>query len=108
MYSILFCKQGFPVQDNSQYAALAAIAQLGERQTEDLKVPGSIPGLGMLCYVRAYRPLIWKAISSETVARHRALFWNLSSRSHNLHRHRARDVPWQWLPPPGTEPGSSA
>ena len=26
----------------------AAIAQLGERQTEDLKVPSSIPGLGML------------------------------------------------------------
>ena len=25
----------------------AAIAQLGERQTEDLKVPGWIPGLGM-------------------------------------------------------------
>ena len=31
----------------------AAIAQLGERQTEDLKVPGSIPGLGrILCVVR--------------------------------------------------------
>ena len=28
--------------------ANAAIAQLGERQTEDLKVPGSIPGLGIL------------------------------------------------------------
>ena len=28
--------------------AAAAIAQLGERQTEDLKVPGSIPGLGIL------------------------------------------------------------
>ena len=27
--------------------ASAAIAQLGERQTEDLKVPGLIPGLGM-------------------------------------------------------------
>ena len=27
--------------------AEAAIAQLGERQTEDLKVPASIPGLGM-------------------------------------------------------------
>ena len=27
---------------------MAAIAQLGERQTEDLKVPGSIPGLGMV------------------------------------------------------------
>ena len=26
----------------------AAIAQLGERQTEDLKVPGSIPGGGSL------------------------------------------------------------
>ena len=26
----------------------AAIAQLGERQTEDLKIPGSIPGLGIL------------------------------------------------------------
>ena len=25
----------------------AALAQLGERQTEDLKVPGSIPGLGI-------------------------------------------------------------
>ena len=27
-------------------ATRAAIAQLGEHQTEDLKVPGSIPGLG--------------------------------------------------------------
>ena len=31
----------------------AAIAQLGERQTEDLKVPGSIPGLGIL-YIRKH------------------------------------------------------
>ena len=28
----------------------AAIAQLGERQTEDLKVPGSIPGGGRLFF----------------------------------------------------------
>ena len=28
--------------------AWAAIAQLGERQTEDLKVPGSTPGLGII------------------------------------------------------------
>ena len=27
----------------------AAIAQLGERQTEDLKVPSSILGLGIFC-----------------------------------------------------------
>ena len=26
----------------------AVIAQLGERQTEDLKVPGSIPGRGII------------------------------------------------------------
>ena len=29
------------------YASYACIAQLGERQTEDLKVPGSIPGVGI-------------------------------------------------------------
>ena len=34
----------------SPFYPLAAIAQLGERQTEDLKVPGSIPGLG-ICLV---------------------------------------------------------
>ena len=32
---------------SKHYRYQAAIAQLGERQTEDLKVPGSIPGLGM-------------------------------------------------------------
>ena len=30
----------------SAVRTLADIAQLGERQTEDLKVPGSIPGVG--------------------------------------------------------------
>ncbi len=29
---------------------IAGIAQLGERQTEDLKVPGSIPGHGIYFY----------------------------------------------------------
>ena len=29
-------------------SASAAIAQLGEHQTEDLKVPGPIPGLGII------------------------------------------------------------
>ena len=34
----------------------ATIAHLGERQTEDLKVPGSIPGLGIrLLSARAVR-----------------------------------------------------
>ena len=35
--------------------AAAAIAQLGERQTEDLKVPGSIPGLGISHALGAWR-----------------------------------------------------
>ena len=34
---------------NLLIAVEAAIAQLGERQTEDLEVPGSIPGLGIFC-----------------------------------------------------------
>ena len=29
----------------------AVIAQLGERQTEDLKVPGSIPGRGIFLFL---------------------------------------------------------
>ena len=33
-------------QNKSKIWPEAAIAQLGERQTEDLKAPGSIPGLG--------------------------------------------------------------
>ena len=43
--------------------ARAAIAQLGERQTEDLKVPGSIPGLGILaCVGRALSAAYWQSI----------------------------------------------
>ena len=41
----------FSLKETNPHALLyrqAAIAQLGERQTEDLKVPGSIPGLGNL------------------------------------------------------------
>ena len=43
-------------EDSKQGASQAAIAQLGERQTEDLKVPGSIPGLGTL-----FGTFIWEA-----------------------------------------------
>ena len=34
----------------SQHSKKAVIAQLGERQTEDLKVPGSIPGRGIFLF----------------------------------------------------------
>ena len=43
------CPRGLPKgigQTNLATLFHAKIAQLGERQTEDLKVPGSIPGLG--------------------------------------------------------------
>ena len=38
----------YQTYQKNKSTARAAIAQLGERQTEDLKVPGSIPGLGNL------------------------------------------------------------
>ena len=38
----------------STYQLQAALAQLGERQTEDLKVPGSIPGGGIFSVVSIY------------------------------------------------------
>ena len=31
------------------------IAQLGERQTEDLKVPGSIPGRGIVFFLYLFK-----------------------------------------------------
>ena len=46
----------------------AAIAQLGERQTEDLKVPGSIPGLGMFAGRCVLRP---RFRTSRKTFRHR-------------------------------------
>ena len=46
----------FDAQTCGHNVSIAAIAQLGERQTEDLKVPGSIPGLGMI--LRRWRCLI--------------------------------------------------
>ena len=42
-----------PINFNLPRENMAAIAQLGERQTEDLKIPGSIPGLGKCIHLRA-------------------------------------------------------
>ena len=46
--------RGFDLGGNWKQCAFAearaAIAQLGERQTEDLEVPGSIPGLGIFVH----------------------------------------------------------
>ena len=51
--------------------AVAAIAQLGERQTEDLKVPGSIPGLG-ISYFCIQAP--------RSASRERRLVWHITMR----------------------------
>ena len=48
---------GFPIGIVLQISSVvAAIAQLGERQTEDLKVPGSIPGVGTLFELHILNP----------------------------------------------------
>ena len=46
--SIASSSSGFFAPDLNSLPYHAVLAQLGERQTEDLKVPGSIPGLGIL------------------------------------------------------------
>ena len=48
-----FCVAGDAVAAASSVEA--ALAQLGERQTEDLKVPGSIPGGGTFLVFRIRR-----------------------------------------------------
>ena len=50
----------------------ASIAQLGERQTEDLKVFGSIPGRGTFCFsfTGAPRGLVVGRISGRLVMSH--------------------------------------
>ena len=40
------------MRSNRVEPTFAQVAQLGERQTEDLNVPGSSPGLGMYLLVR--------------------------------------------------------
>ena len=86
----------------------AAIAQLGERQTEDLKVPGSIPGGGTL---RSTSPM------AQSVARQAV---NLQVAGSNpaggdfadgappqvpRRRSRALTVGWWEKRSPGIEPG---
>ena len=56
----------------------AAIAQLGERQAEDLKVPGSILGLGMVFFIKernrsmaaAGRTCLWKHHAPKTIRKY--------------------------------------
>ena len=43
------------------------IAQLGERQTEDLKVPGSIPGRGMYVLQVIYIPTVQRENDSTPI-----------------------------------------
>ena len=50
----------------SHYYQIAAVAQLGERQTEDLKVPGSIPGVG-ICMI-PWRNWITRLTTNQEIA----------------------------------------
>ncbi len=42
------------MRSNRVGPTFAQVAQLGERQTEDLNVPGSSPGLGMFLPVKLF------------------------------------------------------
>ena len=46
--SVSSLTQGATINRQPVPTCMAAIAQLGERQTEGLKIPGSIPGLGSI------------------------------------------------------------
>ena len=48
MYVVVWAASSGNCDSCGKTRTCAAIAQLGERQTEDLKVPGSIPGRGFL------------------------------------------------------------
>ena len=60
--------RSFLISWNIRTEDIAAIAQLGERQTEDLKVPGSIPGLGTFASGRAIHPRIATGSSAKCSA----------------------------------------
>ena len=65
----------------------AAIAQLGERQTEDLKVPGSIPGLGILILLCAATATTKKNIDLTRAAKRKHLGDSMKKKGlHTRHR----------------------
>ena len=47
----------------------AGIAQLGERQTEDLNVPGSMPGFGNLCISFIMQNLFYSGFSKNMLVK---------------------------------------
>ena len=58
------------------------IAQLGERQTEDLKVPGSIPGRGM--FFLFLNPYIYSGIPFHSIHSHIQHRWGLGNFHYTL------------------------
>jgi hypothetical protein len=67
---------------------MAAIAQLGERQTEDLKDPGSIPGLGTLSEGCVFVTVRW----SEGSSLHKAALTSMDAPT-NLLFHKRIPIP---------------
>ena len=63
----------------AQIGHFADIAQLGERQTEDLKVPGSIPGVGsvviLLQVFYFFRPLRCVSFTGKVSLREVLSLW---------------------------------
>ena len=61
----------------------AAIAQLGERQTEDLKVPGSIPCLGKF-FTAGQKNRQYSQQCSEQKLKHMGVGWGGSNDASSL------------------------
>ena len=74
----------------------ASIAQSGERQTEDLKVPGSIPGRGKFSEMPGIEPGTLVSERSTKNRRLASLQWFLTF-----------SAKWSKLENPGIDPGAS-
>ena len=59
-------RASFKGRARSQADKLADLAQLGERMTEDHKVPGSIPGVGIL-FILSPSPVSYSMKAASTL-----------------------------------------
>ena len=66
-------RPGFKSRTRNNIISKASLAQLGERQTEDLKVPGSIPGGGTHIFYFTHTKYIYDSVGSSGNLRPRPL-----------------------------------
>ena len=89
---------------------IASIAQLGERQTEDLKVPGSIPGGGIVFFCFSLTRRLFKYNEKNTSSGIRTRNPRIRSPMRYPLRHGGNKLarPWWDSNPQPLDPKSSA